>query len=119
MELCLFLYMVTMGLSGVLASLCFFPLSNHVKYFLFFHLKQESFIIKPPKKSPLALRMVVLVAVMICGVYICSMCLKQIGNHGVPRIIMIELAELPCHDPGIPPSEIPYVHYPEPTTYSR
>ncbi|XP_010916651.1 uncharacterized protein [Elaeis guineensis] len=80
---------------------------------------KESFIIKPPKKSPLALRMVVLVAVMICGVYICSMCLKQIGNHGVPRIIMIELAELPCHDPGIPPSEIPYVHYPEPTTYSR
>nr|XP_010926373.1 uncharacterized protein LOC105048678 isoform X2 [Elaeis guineensis] len=80
---------------------------------------KDSLIIKPPKKSPLALRMVVLAAVMICAVYIFSVCLKLIGNHRVPRIIQIELAEQPCHNPGIPQAEIPYVHYPEPTTYSR
>lgn len=97
----------------------FLRISYHIKYLLSFHLEQDSLIIKPPKKSLLALRMVVLAAVMICGVYIFSVCLKLIGNQSVPGIIQMELAEQPCHNPGIPCSEISYVHYPEPTTYSR
>ncbi|KAJ0981529.1 hypothetical protein J5N97_009784 [Dioscorea zingiberensis] len=81
-------------------------------------LNKDALIVKPPKKSPLVLRMVVLSVVMICGVYICSICLKQIGTQPSPRL-MTELVEKPCYDPRIPESESLYVHYPEPISYSR
>ncbi|WOL02784.1 hypothetical protein Cni_G11503 [Canna indica] len=83
------------------------------------NLGEDTFVIKPPKKSHLALRMFVLIAVMICGVYICSVCVKQIGNQNMPRVVKFELTEESCSSPGIPPSESSYVHYPKPTTYSR
>ncbi|KAH8510833.1 hypothetical protein H0E87_008387, partial [Populus deltoides] len=79
----------------------------------------DSFIIKAPKKSPLALRMVVLVFAMVCGVYICSICLKQIGIRTNPGFLNVEVIERPCPEPNIEPWEIPYVHYPQPKTYSR
>lgn len=82
-------------------------------------LLQDALIVKAPKKSPLALRMVVLSVVMICGVYICSICLKQIGTQPNPRLMRAELVDIPCRDPRIPESELPYVHYPEPISYSR
>ncbi|RWV86601.1 hypothetical protein GW17_00051490 [Ensete ventricosum] len=63
--------------------------------------------------------MFVLAAVMICGVYICSVCLKQIGSQSMPRFVKFELTEEPCSSVGVPPSEVPYLHYPKPTTYSR
>ncbi|XP_039127865.1 LOW QUALITY PROTEIN: nodulation protein H-like [Dioscorea cayenensis subsp. rotundata] len=82
-------------------------------------LNKDALIVKAPKKSPLALRMVVLSVVMICGVYICSICLKQIGTQPNPRLMRAELVDIPCRDPRIPESELPYVHYPEPISYSR
>ncbi|XP_011004994.1 PREDICTED: uncharacterized protein LOC105111367 [Populus euphratica] len=86
---------------------------------LCFFFSKDSFIIKAPKKSPLALRMVVLVFAMVCGVYICSICLKQIGIRRNPGFINVEVIERPCPEPKIEPWEIPYVHYPRPKTYSR
>ncbi|XP_064968237.1 uncharacterized protein LOC135614624 [Musa acuminata AAA Group] len=82
-------------------------------------LNKDTLVIKPLKKSHLALRMFVLAAVMICGVYICSVCLKQIGSQSMPRFVKFELTEEPCSSVGVPPSEISYLHYPKPTTYSR
>ncbi|KAH8498438.1 hypothetical protein H0E87_017368 [Populus deltoides] len=85
----------------------------------FFFCSKDSFLIKAPKKSPLALRMVVLVFAMVCGVYICSICLKQIGIRTNPGFLSVEVIERPCPEPNIEPWEIPYVHYPKPITYSR
>jgi len=63
--------------------------------------------------------MVVLVFAMVCGVYICSICLKQIGIRTNPGFLNVEVIERPCPEPNIEPWEIPYVHYPQPKTYSR
>ncbi|KAK4724385.1 hypothetical protein R3W88_027164 [Solanum pinnatisectum] len=85
--------------------------------FCFF--SKDSFIIKPPKASPMMLRMVVLIFAMVCGVYICSIGLKQIGVHSSGRIVSVHVVEKPCEATDIEPSEKPYVHFPKPKTFSR
>ncbi|KAM3204631.1 putative protein isoform X1 [Capsicum annuum] len=80
---------------------------------------KDSFIIKPPKISPMMLRMVVLIFAMVCGVYICSIGLKQIGVSSTGRIVSVHLVEKPCEATDIEPLERPYVHFPKPTTFSR
>ncbi|XP_062022228.1 uncharacterized protein LOC133738665 isoform X1 [Rosa rugosa] len=77
-------------------------------------------ILKAPKKSPLVLRTIVVLFVMVCGVYICSICLKQIKTGTTLRFLSIpEVIQRPCQKPDIEPEEAPYVHFPKPTTYSR
>lgn len=80
---------------------------------------KESFGIKSVKKSPLVLRMVVLAFATICGVYICSICIKQIGFQTKSVLLNVEVINRPCPEPMIEPWEIPYLHYPKPQTYSR
>ncbi|GLT37329.1 hypothetical protein SLA2020_116530 [Shorea laevis] len=80
---------------------------------------KDSFLLKSPKKSPLVLRMVVLMFVMVCGVYIFSICLKQISTGTKDGILKVEMFERPCPEPHIEPWEIPYVHYPKSRTFSR
>ncbi|XVF45169.1 hypothetical protein PTKIN_Ptkin02bG0183400 [Pterospermum kingtungense] len=80
---------------------------------------KDSFILKSPKKSPLVLRMVVLLFVMVCGVYIFSICLRQISTSSTSEFLNIGVIQKPCPEPNIEPWEIPYVHYPNPKTYSR
>ncbi|XP_048226755.1 uncharacterized protein LOC8278916 isoform X2 [Ricinus communis] len=79
----------------------------------------DSLVIKAPKKSPLVLRLVVLAFAMICGVYICSICLKQIGPHTTAKILNFEIFDQQCNKSDIEPWELPYVHYPKPNTFSR
>ncbi|KAE8719364.1 polyadenylate-binding protein RBP47B-like [Hibiscus syriacus] len=55
---------------------------------LCFFFSKDSFALKLPKKSPLVLRMVVLF-VMVCGVYICSICLKQISTNCTSEFLNI------------------------------
>ncbi|GJN40713.1 hypothetical protein PR202_gn00006 [Eleusine coracana subsp. coracana] len=80
---------------------------------------QGAFDLKAPKKSPIALRMVVLAVTILCGVFICSMCMKQLGSESWSRIVKIEVAAQPCNKSTVPPSEVPFVHYPQPITYNR
>ncbi|KAG2703572.1 hypothetical protein I3843_06G135900 [Carya illinoinensis] len=75
--------------------------------------------IKTPKKPTLVLRMIVFVFAMVCGVYICSICLKQISTHGRAGFLDVPVIQKPCPEPQIEPWEIPHVHYPKPKTYSR
>lgn len=63
--------------------------------------------------------MIVLSMLMISGVYICSVFLKQKGLSINPNSMKIDAVEIPCTRSNIPQSEVPYVHYPEPTTYKR
>ncbi|KAK4740054.1 hypothetical protein R3W88_003751 [Solanum pinnatisectum] len=80
---------------------------------------KDTFILKPPKKSPLLLRMVVLLFAMICGIYICSICLKQVGSHSSGPLVTVHVVERPCEMTNVDPSEKPYIHFPKPKTFSR
>lgn len=84
------------------------------------YLKLQDFLfIKAPKKSPLVLRTIVLVFAMVCGVYIFSICLKQISPQTHVEFLNVLQYERPCPEPNIEPWEIPYVHYPKPKTFVR
>lgn len=80
---------------------------------------QDSLITKPSKKNPLVLRMVVLIFAMASGIYICSICLRQIGGRSVGKSVSIQVVKRPCETVGIESSEKPYVHFPNPKTFSR
>ncbi|KAL0833521.1 hypothetical protein Bca101_085410 [Brassica carinata] len=82
-------------------------------------LSKDSFVMKLPKQSSLVLRMVVLFFVMVCTVYICSICLKQIGVSPNYGFLNVEVFERPCPEPNIEPWDIPFLHYPKPNTYNR
>ncbi|KAM7470671.1 hypothetical protein LguiA_008854 [Lonicera macranthoides] len=72
-----------------------------------------------PRKSPLMVRMIVLTFAMVCGVYICSICLKQVGTHTKAEYVNVQVLERPCEVPNVELWEKPYVHYPQPKTFSR
>ncbi|XP_062019890.1 uncharacterized protein LOC133736425 isoform X2 [Rosa rugosa] len=83
----------------------------------------DTLVIKAPKKTPLILRMVVLLFTMACGVYICLVCLKQINpNKTMIKFLNIKVIDYDnesCPDPHLEQWEIPYVHYPKPRTFER
>lgn len=79
---------------------------------------QDQIIIKPPKKSFLASRVILLFMATICVFYICTNCLKQIGTR-VSSYSSVQFVKQPCDASNIPPEEIRYLHFPEPLTYSR
>ncbi|KAG6666277.1 uncharacterized protein LOC122305765 [Carya illinoinensis] len=80
---------------------------------------KDTFVLKPPKRSPFLSRMVILVFAMVFGVYIYSICLKGISTHTKTKFRNLQVIERPCHDNGIELSEIHYTHFPKPETYSR
>ena len=80
---------------------------------------QDSLVIKPQKKYPLGLWMAVLGLIMISGMYICSLCLKQRVLLVTPNQMKVKSTRQTCRDPSIPKSELRYMHYPEPISYSR
>jgi hypothetical protein len=63
--------------------------------------------------------MIVLVFAMVCGVYICSVCLKQISTHSKIKIQDIQVIERPSPDVDHENLQISSVHYPNPETFSR
>ncbi|KAL3515257.1 hypothetical protein ACH5RR_022159 [Cinchona calisaya] len=79
---------------------------------------KDSFIFKPPKKSTLLSRMVVLIFSMVCGVYICSICLRQISSRSTARLLSVQVVR-PCEPIDVEPSEKPLVHFPKPKTFGR
>nr|GLL39048.1 uncharacterized protein LOC109188781 [Ipomoea trifida] len=80
---------------------------------------KDTLIIRPPKKSPALLRMIVVVVAMVCGVYICTECLKQSNTDKENKILNLEVIERPCDELETDRSQIPYLHYPKPKTFSR
>ncbi|KMT09839.1 hypothetical protein BVRB_6g128140 [Beta vulgaris subsp. vulgaris] len=72
-----------------------------------------------PKKSPMLLRLVVLVFSMVCGIYICSVCLKQFSIGNTTSFLNVQVSDKPCLRPNLEDWEAPFVHYPKPVTYSR
>ncbi|RRT72804.1 hypothetical protein BHE74_00035205 [Ensete ventricosum] len=80
---------------------------------------QDSLVIKPQKKYPLGLWIAVLGLIMISGIYICSLCIKQRVLLVTPNQMKVTSTRQTCHDPSVPKPELHYMHYPEPTSYSR
>ncbi|KAK7263119.1 hypothetical protein RJT34_30704 [Clitoria ternatea] len=87
-----------------------------IKDMCFFN--KDILVVKPQKKSPLLLRMSVLMFSMVCGVFICFVCLKQISTHA--RTMLLELQEIqkPCRG-RLNRSDIPVLHYPNPLSFDR
>uniref|UniRef100_A0A1J3G529 Sulfotransferase n=1 Tax=Noccaea caerulescens TaxID=107243 RepID=A0A1J3G529_NOCCA len=73
-------------------------------------------VIKPPKKSPLFLRMIVLVFAMVCGLYICSVCLKQFGNVNFQSSQLVQSPFVNSHSSL---HVVTRIHYPKPQTFNR
>ncbi|XP_022897861.1 uncharacterized protein LOC111411587 isoform X2 [Olea europaea var. sylvestris] len=63
--------------------------------------------------------MVVLLFAMVCGVYICSICMRQINARSNGRVLSVKVVERLCEVPEIQPSEKPYLHFPQPKTFAR
>ncbi|KAM1134047.1 hypothetical protein ACFX19_043929 [Malus domestica] len=87
---------------------------------------KDTIVTKAPKKSPLILRMVVLLFAMVCGVFICLVCLKQINTQTKTKLLNIvainhrDKINQPCQVPDdLEQSEISYLHYPKPQTFKR
>ncbi|KAL3626796.1 hypothetical protein CASFOL_022681 [Castilleja foliolosa] len=80
---------------------------------------KDAVIIRPPKKSHASLRMLVLVFAMFCGAYMFSVCVKQIKGQTSTDSPNVEVNWSHCHDHGIDRSQIPFLHYPKPTSFSR
>ncbi|XP_059623877.1 uncharacterized protein LOC132266884 [Cornus florida] len=80
---------------------------------------KDTLIIKPPKKSPALSRMIVLLFAVVFGIYMCSICVKQINGRTGIKFAEVEVLEGPCYDDVIDRTQIPYVHYPRPGTFSR
>ncbi|XP_052203345.1 uncharacterized protein LOC127808776 [Diospyros lotus] len=81
---------------------------------------KDLLVVKAPKKSPLALRMVVLLFAIAFGVYICLLCFKQTSTASRIKFLNFQVIEQsPCPPPEIEEWEILYVHFPKPKTFSR
>lgn len=80
---------------------------------------QDMLIVRPPVKNSLVLRISLLAFVMVCGVFMCSIGLKQISNFTKAGFIDIKVVDKPCEVPNVEKWERPYVHFPKPTTFNR
>ncbi|GMI65994.1 hypothetical protein like AT3G50620 [Hibiscus trionum] len=90
------------------------------EYICLFH--KDTLIIKSRKKSPLLSRTVVLLFAVVCGFYICTVCLKQISTTTKFKFQNIQVIENPTPDSNIieqVDAQIPTLHYPKPETFSR
>lgn len=76
-------------------------------------------IVRPPVKKSLVLRISVVAFVMVCGVFMCSIGLKQISNFTKAGFIDVKVAEQPCEVPNVKKWERSFVHFPKPTTFTR
>lgn len=76
-------------------------------------------IIGPPVKKSLVLRISLVAFVMICGVFMCSIGLKQISNFTKAGFYDTKVAERHCEVPIVEKWERSYVHFPKPTTFNR
>ncbi|CAA6659451.1 unnamed protein product [Spirodela intermedia] len=79
---------------------------------------KEAFVIRPTKKTPITLRMIILIFSMVFGVYICSVSLRQSRFRSHTNLIEVVVSRH-CRKPVASNWEDPLIHYPVPRTYNR
>ncbi|TKY55723.1 Nodulation protein H [Spatholobus suberectus] len=99
------LSLVSSGTAMLLKDLCFF--------------NKDILVIKPQKKSPLLLRMSVLMFSMVCGVFICSVCLKQISTHARTMLLELQIEKPSRSRSNLTDVDAPLLHYPKPVSFDR
>ncbi|XP_058094484.1 uncharacterized protein LOC131240346 isoform X3 [Magnolia sinica] len=86
-------------------------------------LPQDTCITNTTKRTPILLRMIVVVFAMLFGMYICFICLKQTRTHLNPKYILLEqkiqVSTEQCQVSSTQAAEGLLFHYPKPKTYSR
>ncbi|XP_024970956.1 uncharacterized protein LOC112509959 [Cynara cardunculus var. scolymus] len=80
---------------------------------------KDMLIIRAPVKNYLVLRICLVAFVMVCGVFMCSIGLKQISNFTKAGYIDTKMVARPCEMPNIEKWERSYVHFPKPATFNR
>ncbi|KAE9613029.1 hypothetical protein Lal_00027357 [Lupinus albus] len=83
-----------------------------------FFCNKDILITKPPKKSRMLLRTAVLMFLIVCSVFIFSVCLKQISTHARIKYLELNVIEKPSQS-RVKLIDIPYLHYPKPVSFSR
>ncbi|XP_019444698.1 PREDICTED: uncharacterized protein LOC109348643 isoform X2 [Lupinus angustifolius] len=83
-----------------------------------FFCNKDILIAKPPKKSRMLLRTAVLMFLIVCSVFIFSVCLKQISTHARTKFLELNVVEKPSQSRE-KLIDIPYLHYPIPVSFSR
>ncbi|XP_061342003.1 uncharacterized protein LOC133288293 [Gastrolobium bilobum] len=82
-------------------------------------LYKDTLVIKPPKKSPMLLRVAVLIFTMLCGIFIFSACLKQISTQARIKFTELKVIDNPSQS-RVKLTNIPDpLHYPKPVSFSR
>ncbi|CAM8921894.1 unnamed protein product [Rhodiola kirilowii] len=84
-----------------------------------FFLNKGILTVKIPKSSTLLLRTMVLLFAMACGVYMCTICLRQISSENETRIEDIQVIQMPSSKDCADLSGHPFSHYPKPETFNR
>lgn len=79
---------------------------------------QDILAIKAQKKSPMLLRMSLLMFSMVCGVFICYVCLKQTSIHARTILLELQQIEMPSRT-RFNLVDIPYLHFPNPVSFNR
>ncbi|KAG5089590.1 hypothetical protein AAZX31_01G172100 [Glycine max] len=81
-------------------------------------LYKEILVMKPPKRSPMLLRTAVIIFSMVCGVFIFSVCLKQISTQA--RTTFMDFKVIDNHSQSILKlMNTHLLHYPKPSSFSR
>ncbi|CAJ1929701.1 unnamed protein product [Sphenostylis stenocarpa] len=80
---------------------------------------KDILVMKPPKRSPMLLRTAVVMFSMVCGVFICSACLKQISTQA--RTTFVDFKVIDSHfQSRLKLINTPHLlHYPKPVSFSR
>ncbi|XP_057730276.1 uncharacterized protein LOC130945582 isoform X1 [Arachis stenosperma] len=79
---------------------------------------KDVLVIKAQKKSPLVLRMSVLVFSMVCGVFICCVCLKQISTQARTKLLELQTIQNPSSQSVLKITDT-HLHYPNPVSFNR
>ncbi|KAL8523726.1 hypothetical protein ACS0TY_013627 [Phlomoides rotata] len=84
---------------------------------------QDSILLtKASKRSPLILRMVILILSIISALFIFSICINQ--THKFPQFNPLRIQTMDhrtqlCRDAPVQDLDLPYLHFPQPQTFSR
>ncbi|XP_027361371.1 uncharacterized protein LOC113869306 isoform X2 [Abrus precatorius] len=80
---------------------------------------KDILVIKPPKKSPMLLRTAVVMFSMVCGIFIFSVCLKQISTQASTTFVDVKVINKPSQTRQKLVNTPHLLHYPKPTSFSR
>ncbi|XP_047337221.1 uncharacterized protein LOC124940730 [Impatiens glandulifera] len=82
--------------------------------------KETLIHVYPQKKQSIQSRTILIMFSMLIGIYICWICIEQSKTLPISHNEVIDRPRLSsCHFEAVDSSQLPYLHYPKPDTFSR